>query len=139
MVITREKQQAIRMIGVLLAIGVTLVFNFFKVQGDNETIAVDIAEITTGQPEQSVLKKFFRGADYVILNVNFSNMPQSPDEFSSKTLFYTNKLKEYICTTPVVFDYFRKYKRVEANIMSINPTRSMGLFSLTKDECEKIK
>ena len=132
-----DKQFLIRASMIAIGIIVAVVYSSIESESTEEIVKNHITGLTSEEPERSVLTELFRGSYFIVLNIKFSNMPTDEEQFESRKGYYKTKVKEYICTNRVILSQFEKYTKIEANLVSIEPNKSMGLLSLRKSDCNR--
>ena len=79
----------------LVAIGIIVAVVYGNIESENteETVNNHIIDLTSEEPERSVLTRLFRGSHFILLNINFFDMPTDEEQFESRKSYYKSKEK----------------------------------------------
>jgi len=136
--VTVAGNKVLRVVLTVITIAVSSWYLQYKDENNQDLIASDIRSLTGSENEKAKLDRLFRSSEFLILNISFKDMPEDQQRFKEKSDYYVQVVKKYICTSPVLSDYFTRVKTIEADLVSKSPRRAMAIFSLTKSQCKKI-
>ncbi len=135
---TVAKSKILRVVLAVITFAISSWYVLYEDENTQELIATDIRSLTGSENEKAKLDRLFKSSEYLILNISFKDMPEDQQRFKEKSEHYVQVVKMYICSSPVLSNYFTRVKTIEADLVSISPRRAMAIFSLTKSQCNNI-
>lgn len=135
--VTVAESKILRVVLAVITFAISSWYVLYEDENTQELIATDIRSLTGSENEKAKLDRLFKSSEFLILNISFKDMPEDQKRFKEKSDYYVQVVKTYICSSPVLSEYFKKVETIEADLVSKSPRRAMAIFSLTKSQCKK--